>query len=344
MALVADQPEDWREPGAHLVTRGIHRIPLPLPLDGLDTVNAYVLESTEGLILIDPGWYGQENEAAVTTALRSLGYRLGDIAVCLATHHHWDHYSQAYAWRRTLGSTLLVGREERHSIKAFRTRVGRFPNHTELLTRCGASDIARELADTPVPERELGVGFGEPDRWLDHGERIPFRHGEIHVIATPGHTRGHVVFHDPDSRLLFSGDHILPQITPSIGFEWAPEAHPLRSYIASLELVHRLPDAAVLPSHGPITISSHARIEELLRHHQRRLDEICDEVAGGAATAYAVARALRWTRRGLRLEELPIDHQVSAVTEIHAHLDVLSLLDRVRYTDDPNTRSYALSV
>ncbi|MFI7669591.1 MBL fold metallo-hydrolase [Nocardia sp. NPDC049526] len=343
MPLVTDQPEDWSEPGAHQVARGIHRVPLPLPLDGLGTVNAYVLETTDGLVVIDPGWYGPQTETAMIEALRQLGYRLDDIVTCLATHHHWDHYSQAYAWRSTLGCELLVGREERHSIMGYRTDAGRFPNHAQLLTRCGAPELARELAYTPAPDNEVGISFGAPDRWLEHGDRIRLRHGDIEVISTPGHTRGHVVFYHADSRLLFSGDHILPHITPSIGFEWAPEAHPLRSYISSLELVHGLPDSAVLPSHGPVTTSSHSRIEQLLHHHQRRLDEICDEVAAGSSTAYEVARALRWTRRDLRLDELPIDHQLSAVTEIHAHLDVLAMLGRVTYTDRRNVRTYALS-
>lgn len=343
MPLVTDQPEDWTEPGAHPIADGIHRIPLPLPLDGLGTVNAYVLESPDGLVVIDPGWYGPRTEAAMAEALRRLGYTLGDITTCLATHHHWDHYSQAYAWRSTLGCELMVGSGERHSILGFRIDAGRFPNHAPLLARCGAPRLAKELAHTPAPENEMGISFGPPDRWLDHGDRIQLRSGELEVISTPGHTRGHVVFHHADSQLLFSGDHILPHITPSIGFEWAPEAHPLRSYISSLELVHRLSDSAVLPSHGPVTPSSHSRIDELLRHHQRRLDEICDEVAAGASTAYEVACALRWTRRDRRLDELPIDHQLSAVTEIHAHLDVLEMLGRLSYTDQSNVRTYALS-
>lgn len=343
MPPVADQPSDWTEAGAYEIAPRIHRVPLPLPLVGLGTVNAYVLETLDGLVVIDPGWFGPATEAAMSAALRSLGYRLDDIVTCLATHHHWDHYSQAYAWRSTLGCELMIGREERHSILAYRVDAGRYPNHAPLLTHCGAAELARELVRSPIPEDEAGVPFGSPDRWLEHGDRIALAGGELEVIATPGHTRGHVVFRHAGNELLFSGDHILPHITPSIGFEWTPEAHPLRSYIASLELVHGLPDAAVLPSHGPVTTSSHSRIDELLRHHENRLDEILDEVADGHSTAYDVARALRWTRRQRRLDELPIDHQLSAVTEIHAHLDVLTMLGRVNYSEHNDVRTYALS-
>ena len=41
----------------------------------------------------------------------------------------------------------------------------------------------------------------------------------LEAVATPGHTKGHLVFHDLDAGLLFSGDHVLPTISPSIGFE-----------------------------------------------------------------------------------------------------------------------------
>ncbi|MFE3188437.1 MBL fold metallo-hydrolase [Nocardia sp. NPDC059240] len=343
MPAVTEQPEDWTEPGAYEIIQGIHRVPLPIPLDGLGTVNSYILETIDGLIVIDPGWYGPDTEQAMRAALGQLGYNLDDVTTCLATHHHWDHYSQAYAWRATLGVELLTGHDERHSITEFRSRLGRFPNHAQLLGRCGAPGLARELARTKPPENESGISFGPPDRWLDHGDRIELRDGELEVISTPGHTRGHVVFHHNQSRLLFSGDHILPHATPSIGLEWMPEPHPLRSYIRSLELVHDLQDSVVLPSHGPVTVSSHRRVDELLHHHQRRLDEICDAVANGAATTYEVAQTLRWTRRNRLLDELPIDHQLSAVTEVRAHLDVLTMLGRVSYTDHTDVRAYALS-
>ncbi|WP_067904655.1 MBL fold metallo-hydrolase [Nocardia vaccinii] len=345
MTQLVGQPDDWTEPGAFQVTPGVHRIPLPLPLNGLAAVNAYLLEGEQGLIFIDPGWAGSDNERAVTAALRELGFRLDDITLCLATHHHWDHYSQAFAWRTSLGSKLLTGAEEHHSIEEAinGADTGRFPNHARLMLRCGAPDLARNLAESPAPPEEDGIEFGIPDGWLSGGDSVALREGALEVVATPGHTRGHVVFHHSDAGVLFSGDHILPTITPSVGFEWTPEPQPLRSFLKSLQLILGRPDAAVLPSHGPVTTSAHARVRELLEHHQQRLDEVCDEIAGGAATAYQVARALPWTRRARRLDELPLEHQMSAIAEIDAHLDVLSLLGRLAHDDADTDRRYALA-
>ncbi|MCP2288334.1 MBL fold metallo-hydrolase [Nocardia amikacinitolerans] len=342
MPVTLAQPEDWTEPGAHPVARGIYRVPLPLPLFGLTAINAYILEGRDGLIVIDPGWAGPENERAMSAALRTIGYRLNDIEACLSTHHHGDHFSQAFAWRGSLGSKLYTGREERHSLASFPTAVGRFPNHPPLLDRCGAPELARRIAGK-ASDAWHNTAFGMPDGWLDNGDVIRLRKGSLQVIATPGHTRGHIVLHEPVTRLLFSGDHILPHITPSIGIEWAPERYPLRSYLQSLELVRGLPDTALLPAHGPVTCSTNARITELLQHHRERLDEVCELVAAGHTTAYQVARSMPWTRRGRRWEQLPVEHQLCAVMEISAHLDVLAMHGRLHHDDSAAARHYALA-
>lgn len=215
-----------------------------------------MLEGADGLIVIDPGWVGPDTEQAMTTAQGQLGYRLDDITVCLATHHHGDHYSQAFAWRTTLGSALFAGREERHSIDSFLTDVGRF----RIIRRCshvaGQRDSLSVSPRNEVAGEGAGIAHGRPNCWLDSGDVIKLRDGALEVIATPGHTRGHVAFRHTDTRILFSGDHILPGITPSIGFEWAPEPYPLRSNLRSLELVRGLPDTALLPAHGPVTAST----------------------------------------------------------------------------------------
>ncbi|QDQ95953.1 MBL fold metallo-hydrolase [Rhodococcus sp. WB9] len=125
--------------------------------------------------------------------------------------------------------------------RQFPHRCGTVSNHPPLLTRCGATRLAERIARNGEAREGADIAHGRPDGWLDHGDVIPLRDGALEVIATPGHTRGHVVFRHTDTRILFSGDHILPRLTPSIGFEWAPEPYPLRSYLRSLELVRGLP-------------------------------------------------------------------------------------------------------
>src|SRR5262249_61462225 len=85
--------------------------------------------------------------------------------------------------------------------------------------------------------------------------------------SRPRPRRGHVVLRDAAAGLLFAGDHVLPHITPSIGFEAVPSPHPLQDFLSSLQLVRSLPDMRLLPAHGPVAPSAHARIDELFAHH-----------------------------------------------------------------------------
>jgi glyoxylase-like metal-dependent hydrolase (beta-lactamase superfamily II) len=99
-----EQPEDWTEPGAHLVRPGVYRVPLPLPSNGLHAVNAYVIETPDGPVVVDPGWAMPDTEKALAHALGTLGHELADLACVLVTHAHVDHYSQALALHTTFGS------------------------------------------------------------------------------------------------------------------------------------------------------------------------------------------------------------------------------------------------
>src|SRR5699024_7488983 len=120
-----------------------------------------------------------------------------------------------------------------------------------------------------------------------------------------------------------AGDHVLPHITPSIGLEPVRPQSPLRDYMNSLRLILARPDATLLPAHGPTRPSTHARVEELLAHHERRLTETATAVEQGASTGLEVATRLGWTRRLRNLDELDAFNQVLAVEETMAHLEVL---------------------
>jgi glyoxylase-like metal-dependent hydrolase (beta-lactamase superfamily II) len=131
------------------------------------------------------------------------------------------------------------------------------------------------------------------------------------------------VFADEASDLLFAGDHVLPRITPSIGFEPRPTATPLGDFLVSLQLLKDRPDAALLPAHGPVGRRVHERVDELLEHHADRLDATLKATEEGRSTAFEVAGALTWTRRERTLPELDRFNMMMAVLETQAHLDLL---------------------
>jgi glyoxylase-like metal-dependent hydrolase (beta-lactamase superfamily II) len=331
MSMDSTDPEPidhgaWMAPGVFPIAEGVWRIPLPLPMKDLSCVNTWLFRVGEENVLIDPGWASAESEIALENALASLDLGFADIRQIAITHTHWDHYSEAMLIRQRFGTPIAVGEGERATVEAYRPGDGFFSRQSSRLFACGAEILARTVAGLQPETYEEGLLFLPPDEWLDSGQQLPLG---LVSHATPGHTRGHMVFADDANGLLVTGDHVLPRITPSIGLELRPEAFPLKSFLASLAFVKSLPDARVLPAHGNVTDSVHRRADELLAHHEARFDIVTDQLRGGPDTAMAIASRMKWTRREYDLGEIVPVHQMAAVLEIAAHLDVLRQRGRV---------------
>jgi hypothetical protein len=164
---------------------------------------------------------------------------------------------------RELGCPVSLGVGERASLEAVRvsTHYGMDPQ-VRALPQCGAEFLIGELdIDTAGYNSLPNDVWEDPDEWLEDGDIVRLESRELRVMHTPGHTIGHVTFHDAEAGLLFSGDHVLPRITPSIGFEPVAAELPLADFLNSLALTAAAPDAA---THGPVTESVHQRVAELL--------------------------------------------------------------------------------
>jgi glyoxylase-like metal-dependent hydrolase (beta-lactamase superfamily II) len=333
--------DDWTTRGVYEVVPGVHRIPLPLPNDGLRAVNVYALTSSDGLVLIDSGWSIPEAKEILRDGLRELGADFTDIRRFLVTHVHRDHYSQAVHLRREFGTRVTLGADERPSLE-MTMRPGRAAGQEQVtyLRELGAGDIADTLeAHSHAVDHS---DWELPDDWFTPNEVLMAGERPLDVVATPGHTRGHVVFYDTPGGLLFAGDHVLPTITPSIGFEPALASDPLGAFLASLAIVRRRPDAMLLPAHGPVTSSAHQRVDELVEFHRVRLDTMAAALGWGADTAAEVAAKVTWTRRERSLADLDTFNQFLAVCETGAHLDLLVSQGRATMTMADGVRHYAL--
>jgi glyoxylase-like metal-dependent hydrolase (beta-lactamase superfamily II) len=337
-----DADGDWTRPGVYEVSPGVFRIPLPLPHAGLHAVNAYALADDDGLVLVDSGWGSEDAREALDKALAALGRRLADVRRFLVTHVHRDHYGLAVAVRREFGNTVSLGDGERPAIEVL-SDPAHLPlgAHIRSLYRWGAGPLVTWLRARSASYDHDPADWTGPDEWLTDRSDVPVPGRTLRVVATPGHTRGHVVFVDERAGMLFAGDHVLPHITPSIGFEAAPAEQPLGAFLRSLRLVREMPDRRLLPAHGPVRPSVHARVDELLEHHGRRLDETQRAVAGDAPTAYEVAGRLSWTRRQKSFADLDPFNQMLAVGETAAHLDLLVGQGRLRAVEAGPVRRYA---
>jgi glyoxylase-like metal-dependent hydrolase (beta-lactamase superfamily II) len=341
--LIEDAGRDWTEPGIYSVAPGVYRIPLPLPNDALRAVNVYAVTDGAKLVLIDSGWALEAAREQLATALTGIGAGLADVDEFLVTHVHRDHYTQAVVLRREFGGKIALGALEEPSLKIAADPDGQqMFAQIDILRRCGADKVVTELAKmfkgVSRTETEL---WDDPDEWLTPGRRTVLPGRDLDVVHTPGHTAGHVVFVDGEAGLLFSGDHVLPHITPSIGFQPSPAALPLNDYIDSLNLVRAMPDMRMLPAHGKVSPSVHTRVDELLEHHRQRLEAMGAKVLEGKSTAYETALSLGWTRRLRKLAEMDAFNQMLAVMETGSHLDLLVSQGKLSVAEVDGVRHYS---
>ncbi len=325
-AVSPDSGQHWTEPGAWPVADGVHRIPLPLPQDGLRAVNVYAVESEAGLTLVDGGWSIVEARELLERSLASIGFSFADVRRFLVTHVHRDHYTLAHVIGREVGAEVSLGIGDKPTLDLMHATQPPYTGSSDLLRAAGAAELAdRWGAPSASPTLDL-THWGYPDRWLEGDHDISLGSRTLAAVETPGHTQGHVVFADHGDGLLFAGDHVLPTITPSIGFEPVPVEQPLRDFMSSLAKVRAMPDLRLLPAHGPVAPSVHARVDELLAHHEERLAACLRSLTGAGPTgltSHDVAGVLPWTRHEHALTDLDLFNAGLATMETKAHLELL---------------------
>ena len=160
-----------------------------------------------------------------------------------------------------------------------------------------------------------------PDTQVKGGETIKVGDFDFEVIWTPGHSPGHICLYEPNRKILLTGDHILPTITPNVSIHAQTHGSPLGDYMRSLRLLIDLDVDIVLPAHEFEIHDLKKRILEIEAHHDVRLDEMVNCVDSGGSTAWDVAGRVKWATGTLAEFEPHI--QRSAVGETLAHLEYL---------------------
>jgi glyoxylase-like metal-dependent hydrolase (beta-lactamase superfamily II) len=342
IAVAAGSPDSglpWDAEGAWSVAPGIHRIPLPLPDDGLRAVNVYALEVDDGLVLVDGGWALPMATDILDRSLRSIGYGLAAITTFLVTHAHRDHYTLARVLGDRLDARVVLGAGERPALDALQAAGWSHDPLADLLRDAGADELADRVQNRPFQPPDP-AGWGDPDHWLEGEETLYYGDRRVEAVPTPGHTPGHFVFVEEALSLLFAGDHVLPTMTPSVGYAMPRPVDSLGDFRRSLTRVLHLPDLQVLPAHGPTGTRSHARARQLLNHHDARLEETLGAIRHGPRGVVEVAAELPWTRRELDLAALELSHQALAVLETEVHLELLVADGRAREVRRGGRREY----
>jgi len=320
------QHDAWRAkslPPVEQLRPDLWSIPVPMlgPLRYV-SVYAFALDGG-GLGLLDTGWESDEGWAALTEGLAAIGGGVGDVRGVLVTHLHFDHLGLARRVREASGAWVAMHPADATLVRMSNARsaAAAVAAEVDFLVGLGADrdEAASDVGTVEVAERFTGTALA--DRLLEDGAHADFPGWRMRAVHTPGHTPGHLCFAEERTGLFFSGDHVLPRISPNISTSHAGDPDPLRDFLASLSAVRDLDAAEVLPAHEWRFTGLADRVDSLAAHHEHRLAELLDAIrTHPGSTPWQLAAHLTWSRPW---EEYERRMRIFAVTETDAHLRLL---------------------
>jgi glyoxylase-like metal-dependent hydrolase (beta-lactamase superfamily II) len=289
------------------IAEGLERATMPLPFPP-GHVHVYLLRGTDGWTAVDTGLGLPEAGARWSAIVEALDAPVRRIAI---THFHPDHVGAAADAEALTGATVHQGEldyEQCEQVWGSKDWPERIAAWMEL--HGTPTEIAREV----LQQGRIGSVF---IRYAASPELL--REGDVldgwRVLDLPGHSDGHIGL-ERDG-VLVAGDHLLPNISPTVGRYADGRPDPLGDYLESLERTADLAPELALPGHGEPIEDPRGRSRELIEHHRERLRATVAALDDPPRSAYEVSLAL-----------FPADLEPSgrrfAVAETLAHLERLA--------------------
>ena len=268
---------------------GVWRLRLPLPWPGVPHCNAFALAAGDGIVLVDTGMHEPGSMAHLERALDQAGLRLEHVRLVVCTHAHVDHCGQAPPIAERAGCEVWMHPNHAHHTVA---------DPEQALVR--RIEVARQSGVPEAPlqrwiEQRRGQGTGQAgtlrvDRELVEGVTVSTDLGEWQVVETPGHAPSHVCLHQPERRLLISGDHLLGRVSLYFDAGYTPD--PVGEFLASLDKVAALDARLALAGHGRPFTDVPGHIEANRALVAERLDAVRAALGDEPMTAFEAAQAV----------------------------------------------------
>ncbi len=310
---------------------GLYRIGVPLPGNPLKELNSYVFKTQQRNLIIDTGFNQPECLAGLRAGIDELGLDMDQTDIFL-THLHSDHTGLA-TQIASPNSRIYMSTADKESLD--------HSLHDAASYWGGLEQIFLQEGFPPdelavVAKANPGKRFSPPPSLtctlVADGDIIQIGDFKLECIATPGHTPGHMCLYLREQKIMFSGDHILFDITPNISI-WLALPDPLATYFESLKKISAYDVSLCLPGHRASSTQFQERVTALLDHHANRLNNVMDIVrAQPGITGYEVAKKMQWDIRTKDWTTFPPGQKWFAVGEALTHLTYLTGKQTLRKT------------
>lgn len=307
---------------------GVYMLEVPFP-EGLFPPDSppctlcYLIKQSSGWLMIDSGFNHSSCFDALCEQLAALGLTLRDIRWLVITHFHPDHSGLASRIKAVGNPHVIMHRTDWDVVQLITTPLENWG--TGLEDWAGAlgmmSNELEQFRHVAVFGRGLFPVTLAPDILLEGEDSAIGDTGTLRALLTPGHTPGHISIYDKRNRFLFSGDHVLLGISSHITADLFGDDDMLGNYLDSLRQVRLLNVDLVLPAHEKPFTGLSRRVDELLLHHEVRLDQVLSAVGSRPTSPRDIASQVQWTT-GV-WDGLDGMHRILAIQETLAHLHLL---------------------
>jgi len=299
---------------------GVHKITIPIPFP-IESVNVYLLEDSP-LTLVDTGLRSTETLDALQCAFSGIGRKLQDLERIFVTHGHIDHFGAARTLSEISGAKVYVHAFDVNKVNHdFLHDFDREPSRlSSYLAEAGVPAnyypfLKQEFLNTihDFSEPLMRVELMADEDIIEGGGR------KFQVLHFPGHCLGQVCFLDSEDQLMFTGDHVLPEITPNPVLDLVAREEfgyqSLKTYLESLRSTRSIDVRHTLPGHGEPFGPLRDRVDEIIQHHEERKNEIIHILANGAKT--------KWQICGKLFSQLEQREAFLGLSEVDGHLELL---------------------
>ena len=201
-----------------------------------------------------PGMHDRGSMANLERALDQTGHRVEDVRLVVITHAHIDHCGQAPPIAERAGCEVWMHPAWRCTRRPTSTARSRSRCRAACpRSRCGAGPSAAAARAPARPERCTPTATSSP------ASSIETDVGAWEVVETPGHAPSHVCLHQPERRLLISGDHLLGRVSQYFDVGYTPD--PVGEFLHSLDVVDALDARLALAGHARPFTDVHGHIE-----------------------------------------------------------------------------------